>query len=107
MSFKLFLATVLLSICAQHAHATDFSYAAIAERFSATKLDAKSVEAAKMHGECMVGLKRLIFIKRTDFDPVAEWVNYRAISLLEQFPPCNVLIMMQVARSELIGEAKP
>ncbi|MFK7888126.1 MAG: hypothetical protein AB8G16_14800 [Gammaproteobacteria bacterium] len=90
--------------------AQEFSYAAIAERFNATKLDAKSVQAAKMHGECMVGLKRLIFVKREAFDPVAEWINYRTISLLEQFPPCEVLIMMQVARAELMGEretAKP
>ena len=36
-----------------------------------------------MHGECFVGPKRLIFVKRDDFDPVAEWVNYRTIWLLE------------------------
>ncbi len=48
--------------------------------------------------------KSLIFVKRNDFDPVAEWINYRTISLLEQFPPCNVLIMMEVARAELMGD---
>ena len=57
-----------------------------------------------MHGECLVGLKQLIFVKRSDFDPVAEWINYRTISLLEQFPPCTVLIMMEVAREELLEE---
>ena len=81
----------------------DFSYDAIAKRFSDTQLSAEEVRSAKMHGECMVGLKRLIFVKRDHFDPVAEWVNYRTFSLLEQFPPCNVLIMMQVARDELMG----
>ena len=40
-----------------------------------------------MQGECLVGLKELNFQKREDFDPVAEWTNYRAFSLLEQFPP--------------------
>lgn len=84
--------------------ADDFSYEAIAERFAETRLDAQSVEEAKMHGECLVGLKQLIFVKRDDFDPVAEWINYRTISLLEQFPPCNVLIMMEVARKELMEQ---
>ena len=110
MTFRFFLVATLLSVCMVQqvlADTDDFSYTAIAKRFSDTQLDAKSVQAAKMHGECMVGLKRLVFVKRDDFDPVAEWVNYRAISLLEQFPPCNVLIMMQVARAELMDEVKP
>jgi len=85
-------------------HAEEFSYAAIADRFDQTRLDATRVQEARMHGECLVGLKHLIFVKRADFDPVAEWVNYRTISLLEQFPPCNVLIMMEVARDELMNE---
>ncbi len=105
MIFRLLLMTTVMVACITHgAAAEDFSYTAIAKRYGATQLDAKSVTAAKMQGECMVGLKRLIFVKREEFDPVAEWVNYRTISLLEQFPPCEVLIMMQVARAELIGE---
>ena len=88
------------------AHADDFSYDAVAERFSETQLEQSEVEEAKMHGECLVGLKQLIFVKRDNFDPVAEWVNYRTISLLEQFPPCTVLIMMQVAREELMGDVE-
>ncbi len=84
--------------------ADEFSYESIAERFSDTRLEANSVEEAKMHGECLVGLKHLIFVRREDFDPVAEWINYRTYSLLEQFPPCNVLIMMEVAREQLMSE---
>lgn len=80
----------------------DFSYAAISKRYDETRLDAKSAQEARMHGECLVGLKHLIFVKRSQFDPVAEWINYRTISLLGQFPPCNVLIMMEVAREELL-----
>lgn len=107
MTLRLFLLTSMMSVCmVQHVCADDFSYAAIAERFNDVKLDANSIQVARMHGECMVGLKKLIFTKRNDFDPVAEWINYRTISLLEQFPPCNVLIMMQVARTELMGEVK-
>ncbi len=97
----LFLSGLLL---ASIVHADEFSYEAIAERFSDTELDANTVEEAKMHGECLVGLKHLIFVRRDDFDPVAEWVNYRTYSLLEQFPPCNVLIMMEVAREQLMSE---
>ena len=86
------------------AQSEEFSYEAIAGRFVNSRLNDESVREAKMHGECLVGLKQLIFVKRDDFDPVAEWINYRTISLLEQFPPCNVLIMMEVARAELMAE---
>ena len=105
MTPKFVLAAITLCIfCVSASQADEFSYEAIAERFGDTKLDARRVQEAKMHGECLVGLKRLIFVKREDFDPVAEWINYRTISLLEQFPPCNVLIMMEVAREELMDE---
>lgn len=96
------LAAIILCLCFSATQADEFSYEAVAKRFGETKLDAKHVQEAKMHGECLVGLKRLIFVKRDNFDPVAEWINYRTISLLEQFPPCNVLIMMEVAREELM-----
>ena len=106
---RILLVTALsLLCCLPVANADDFSYEAIAKRFAETRLDAESVQQAKMHGECLVGLKHLIFVKRDDFDPVAEWINYRTISLLEQFPPCNVLIMMEVARDELMsGDSAP
>ncbi len=105
MTLRLLLTLGLIGLLTSWpASADDFSYEAIAERFSETQLDATSVEEAKMHGECMVGLKHLIFVRRAGFDPVAEWVNYRTYSLLEQFPPCNVLIMMEVAREQLMSE---
>ena len=104
MTSKSLLAAIIICLCfLSAAQADEFSYEAVAKRYGDTKLDARDVEEAKMHGECLVGLKRLIFVKRSNFDPVAEWINYRTISLLEQFPPCNVLIMMEVARAELLG----
>ncbi len=107
MIFRYLLLTIFLCFCFESvAQADDFSYADIAERFGDTRLDAQSVKEAKMHGECLVGLKQLIFVKRAEFDPVAEWINYRTISLLEQFPPCNVLIMMEVAREELMEQGE-
>ena len=103
MTPKFLLVTIFWFLCCLSvAQADEFSYEAIAKRFGETQLDAEHVQEAKMHGECLVGLKYLIFVKRDDFDPVAEWINYRTISLLEQFPPCNVLIMMEVAREELM-----
>jgi hypothetical protein len=42
-----------------------------------------------MQGECLLGLKALNFKKKNKFDDIAEWTNYRAISLFEQFPPCD------------------
>jgi len=103
MTPKFLLVTIFSCLCCfSVVQADEFSYEAVAKRFGETQLDAERVQEAKMHGECLVGLKQLIFVKRDDFDPVAEWINYRTISLLEQFPPCNVLIMMEVAREELM-----
>jgi len=105
MILKTTIAALLVSLqLFAVASAENFSYADVAQRFGDTQLDAKSVANAKMQGECLVGLKELNFRKRRDFDPVAEWTNFRAISLLEQFPPCQVLIMMEVARKELLDE---
>jgi len=103
MVSKILATTILIVLqISAVAQADDFSYGAIAKRYDETRLDEKSVQEARMHGECLVGLKHLIFVKRDHFDPVAEWINYRTISLLEQFPPCTVLVMMEVAREELI-----
>ena len=81
-----------------------FAYEDIARRYTETQLAPEAVTEARMQGECLVGLKNLNFQKRDDFDPVAEWTNYRSLSLLEQFPPCTVLIMMEVARNELLED---
>lgn len=79
-----------------------YTYEAIANRHKEFQLDAARVEEAKMQGECLVGLKELNFQKRDDFDPVSEWTSFRSLSLLEQFTPCVVLIIMEVARAGLI-----
>jgi hypothetical protein len=86
-------------------NAAEYSYEDISKRYNSVRLEITSVEDARMQGECLVGLKHLNFQKRTDFDPVAEWTNYRAFSLLEQYPPCTVLIIIEVARRELQKDA--
>lgn len=86
--------------------AAEFDYQTIAKRHSSTALDAEAVAEAKMQGECLVGLKELNFKRKDHFDPIAEWTSFRSISLLEQFPPCEVLIMMEVAQRHLREDRK-
>ena len=81
-----------------------FSYEEIAKRFPKQAMSASERKDAEMQGECLVGLKQLIFRERREFDPVAEWSNLRSISLLEQFKPCEVLVMIEVAQRELREE---
>jgi hypothetical protein len=64
------------------------------------------VENAKLQGECLVQLKDLTFKKKNDFDPISEWVNYRSVSLLENYSPCEVLIMLEIANEQLREEVK-
>lgn len=85
----------------QSAQSVDYSYEEIAKRYPKAKLTSDNYNKAKMEGECLVGLKELNFKKQTKFDAVAEWTNYRSISLLKQFPPCTVLVMLEVAKSKL------
>ena len=101
---KLWIACLVLVFPTFAAVADSFDYASIASRYQDVRLASRAVKTAEMHGECLVGLKQLIFVKRDKIDPVAEWINYRSLSLLEQFPPCDVLIMMQVARDELASD---
>ena len=104
MRLSIFVTTAFLSIAAI---ADDhFTYDAIAKRFPTQALSAEEQKNAKMQGECLVGLKHLIFRrqKRKEFDPVAEWSNLRSISLLESYSPCEVLIMIEVAQKELNAE---
>ena len=101
MTIRMLLTLLVSSSLAMVSNAAEFSYEEIAKRYNSVHLEITSVEDAKMQGECLVGLKHLNFQKRMDFDPVAEWTNYRAFSLLEQYPPCTVLIIIEVARQEL------
>ncbi len=92
------LILIVSLVASLSARGAEFDYQTIAERHSGHALQADAVAEAVMQGECLVGLKALNFKKRDDFDPIAEWTSFRSISLLEQFPPCQVLIMMEVAQ---------
>ena len=86
------------------ATAKEYTYSKVAKTHPSAKLSKKLVENAKMQGECLVGLKELNYRKKEKFDPVAEWSSYRSISLLEQYSPCEVLIMMEVAQKKIKQE---
>lgn len=97
---KRMLLLIALSV-SFHVCANDLTYLEIAKKHESVALSKKQLDTYKMHGHCLVALKELNFKKKDSFDPVAEWTSYRSISLLEQFTPCEVLIMMEVARKEL------
>ena len=101
MSLRTLFVGFVLVFLSAGALADDYSYDKVKKRYTSTALSATEVQYAKMQGECLVGLKDLNFKKKNNFDPVAEWGNYRSLSLLEQFSPCEVLIMMEVAQSKL------
>ena len=98
---KLTFPLVLMIFSAAQSSATEFSYEMIAKRHEETALKSDVVNTARMQGECLVGLKELNFKKKNEFDPVAEWTSYRSASLLEQYSPCEVLIIMEVAQEKL------
>lgn len=81
--------------------AGDYTHKKIAKRYDSSALTKKQVDAARMQGECLVGLKELNFKKKEDFDPVAEWTSFRSSALLKQYSPCEILIMMEIAQKKL------
>jgi hypothetical protein len=93
--------TLLLLFFTSSAFSAGFSYDDIAKRYPDSALSQQQYANATMQGECLVGLKDLNFKKKNDFDPVAEWTTFRSGALLEQLPPCQVLVIMEVAQKEL------
>lgn len=73
----------------------------MSNNFGKYALSETAVENARMQGECLVQLKELTFKKKNKFDPISEWINYRSVSLLEQYSPCEVLIMLEVANKKI------
>lgn len=82
-------------------------YDNVAQKYKDSALSPQVVGKAKMQGECLVQLKELTFKRKDKFDPISEWVNYRSVSLLQQYSPCEVLIMLEVANKKIRDESKP
>lgn len=91
----------LILSCKTFAEDENYSYADINQRYTPSSLRVETVKIAKMQGECLVGLKALNFKRAGKFDAIAEWSSYRTVSLLEQYSPCEVLIMMETAKNIL------
>lgn len=71
-----------------------YSYKDISRRHADVEFDRQTVKRARMEGECLAGLNKLQFNNR---DEINQWAGYQA-SLLQQFSPCTVLIMLETAQ---------
>lgn len=96
-----FLLLSVLTVTSAYSIAQPTMYDDVANKYKAHALSKDVVASAKMQGECLVQLKELTFKKKDDFDPISEWVNYRSVSLLQRYSPCEVLIMLEVANAQL------
>ena len=81
-------------------------YKDVAKNYGRFGLSTDEIGSAKLQGECLVQLKNLTFKRKDKFDPISEWVNYRSVSLLEQYSPCEVLIMLEVANEKIRGTSE-
>ena len=101
------IVSVVLCFLSAYSFAEINRYSEVSNKFGKYALNENAVENAKMQGECLVQLKELTFKKKNTFDPISEWINYRSVSLLEQYSPCEVLIMLEVANNKIrSGEQK-
>ena len=98
------LLTLALTLISFSSFSATSRYDMVAKEYEQIALKANVVEGAKMQGVCLVQLKELTFKKKNEFDPISEWVNYRSVSLLEQYSPCEVLIMLEVANDMIRDE---
>ena len=98
----LLLLLVVAGLWTGTAVARSYQFDVIQARFPDVAIDKAQTESARMQGESLVGLKALNFRgNQAAFDPVAEWSNFRTVSLLEQFSPCEVLAKMRRAAVNL------
>ena len=82
------------------------AYKNVAKNHQGFGLSEDKIGSAKLQGECLVQLKELTFKRKDKFDPISEWINYRSVSLLEQYSPCEVLIMLEVANKKIRGASE-
>lgn len=100
MKFTIY-ATLFCIFIGHTAQAREARYQHIAKHNKEYALSQSEMGKAKMQGECLVQLKELTFKKKNEFDPISEWINYRSVPLLENYSPCEVLLMLEVANQQL------
>lgn len=103
---KRVLFVLAVSIFSCTAAANTAMYSQVASQYPENALSTEQITNAAMQGECLVQIKELTFKKKNDFDPISEWINYRSVSLLEKYSPCETLIMLEVANIELRKHSK-
>lgn len=104
-SMKKLIAICALMLASALCHA-DLTYGHIAKNNPTVALTKEKVAELKMQGQCLVALKELNFKKKNEFDAVSEWTSFRTASLLEEYSPCETLIILEVAREELLKQKK-
>ena len=104
MKTILFALAVYIFSCT--AVANTAMYSQVASQYPENALSKQQITNAAMQGECLVQIKELTFKKKNDFDPISEWINYRSVSLLEKYSPCETLIMLEVANKQLRDHSK-
>lgn len=95
------LITLMMSLTdAGSARAEPVTYAAISERAGHPILDQQQLEHARDEGECLAGIYRLNAFQG-DYDPIHEWLRVRTSHLLQRHSPCELLVMLEVAKSRM------
>jgi hypothetical protein len=95
------ITTAALLLASFTAIANDYTYKEIAKRNPDYQLSAAAMSKMKLQAECLVGIKKLNFRRKDSFDPIAEWTTFRTQSLMEQFTPCETLVMLEIAQKHL------
>ncbi len=97
---KLLIASLALFTSSVFAEPS-YQYSNIAQRYGKHALSEAKLTELKMQAECLVGIKKLNFKRKDSFDPIAEWTSFRTRSLLEQYSPCETLVMLELAQKQL------
>lgn len=98
---KVLTALCVLGVSTSALAQDSFQYNDIAKRYQDHAIDSVKMSQLKMQAECLVGIKKLNFKRKDSFDPIAEWTSFRTRSLLEQYSPCETLVMLELAQKEL------
>ena len=76
------------------------TYREIEQRFGESILETTEWERAQVEGECLAGIYRLNAFQG-DYDPIHEWLRVRTSHLLQRHSPCELLVMLEAAKSRM------
>ena len=93
------LATTALMLTATPITARDLSSAAIEQR-QGPILTEQEVRRARIEGECLAGIYQNNAFQG-EYNPINEWLRVRTSHLLQKHSPCELLVMLEVAREQM------